>query len=268
MTKGKEIQVIAEDKTWFEAVEVVTPYVVGIRTPRGSGTGFLFHRPSDGDIVVLATAAHVIEHAHAWEEPLRLVHAKSEGTVLLRPADRAVFIDEDKDTAALVFPSNKLASLPKETLGLAPEKKFLKVGNAIGWLGFPGVVSSLLCFFRGHVSAWDSRNSMYLVDGIAINGVSGGPAFHLTPDKPMLMGVLSAYIPNRQPTGEALPGLAVVRDVSHLHEVVKHLQSLDKAQEEQSPPEETTAPPVDPSPPPPPSRRRDTSPPAGQDPKQ
>jgi hypothetical protein len=172
---------------------------------------------------------------------MRIVHEASGESVLLRPSDRAIFLEASKDTAAIVFPSDKLAQLPKKTLTLAPEKKHLKVGNQIGWLGFPSVAASTLCFFGGRVSAWE-RNS-YLVDGVAINGVSGGPAFHPGPDGPALMGVLSAYIPNRA-TGETLPGLAVIRDVSTLHDHIKVFNSLNEAQQEQTPPTET-APPAD-----------------------
>jgi hypothetical protein len=228
------------EPTWYEAVDLVTPHVVRILTPRGSGTGFQFHRLKD-NLVGIATAAHVIEHAHAWEDPLRIVHTASGESVLLRQPDRAVFIDEDKDTAAIVFNSSKLGPLPTQTLALAPEKQYLKVGNDIGWLGFPSVAISQLCFFGGRVSAWDSGKTRYLVDGVAINGVSGGPAFHLEEGGPVLMGVLAAYIPNRA-TGEALPGLAVVQDVSHLHELVKDFASLGEAQEEQSPPVEASPP--------------------------
>lgn len=191
------------DTSWSGTVDAVRPHVVRVLTPRGRGTGFQFHRPGE-NLVVIATAAHVINHAHAWEEPIRITHSESTESILLKSTDRAVFLDEDKDTAAILFASDKLPFLPKETFTLAPAKRYYKVGNQIGWLGFPSVASSQLCFFGGRISAWDDNS--YPVDGVAINGVSGGPAFHPWDEKgPMLMGILSAYIPNRA-TGEALPG--------------------------------------------------------------
>ena len=78
----------------------------------------------------------------------------------------------------------------------------------------------------------------YLVDGVAINGVSGGPAF--IPEK-MLIGVVAAYIPNRA-TGEPLPGLAVVRGVGQFHEVAESFRSLDEAKAQETQPTEPPPP--------------------------
>jgi hypothetical protein len=88
------------------------------------------------------------------------------------------------------------------------------------------------------VSCWLSGQGAYLVDGVAINGVSGGPAFHVTGVEEMpvlIMGVVSAYVPNRA-TGETLPGLSVVRDVAQFHELAPTFASLDQAKSAESPP--------------------------------
>jgi Trypsin-like peptidase domain len=216
---------------WHKAVEDIRPHVFRITTPRGSGTGFLVARQPGTGIIGIATAAHVIDHAHYWEQPIRIEHSASGASRLIRPADRAILLEEAKDTAAIVIEVGDLA-LPTETLPLGPEDMHLKVGNEIGWLGFPAVAASTLCFFSGRVSAWTAES--YLVDGVAINGVSGGPAFHLHDGGPILMGVMSAYIPNRA-TGETLPGLAVVRDVDQFHSLIKSLKSVDEAKEEEAP---------------------------------
>ena len=81
---------------------------------------------------------------------------------------------------------------------------------------------------------------MYLVDGVAINGVSGGPAFRLGVKSAELMGVASAYIPNRA-TGDVLPGVAVVRDVQEFHEFADRFRSMGEAKSQETPP--TEAPP-------------------------
>ena len=52
----------------------------------------------------------------------------------------------------------------------------------------------------------------------------------------MLVGVLSAYMPNRA-TGETLPGSAVVRDVSHFHDLAPTFASLDEAKAQETPAE-------------------------------
>ncbi len=132
------------------------------------------------------------------------------------------------DTAAIVFGETDLP-LPTDPIEMIPDGNRLKVGNEIGWLGFPAVSPFDMCFFSGRVSAWQEQNRTYLVDGVAINGVSGGPTLSLFPDnKLVLIGVVSAYIPNRV-TGETLPGLSRVQDVNQFQELVKEFQSLDDA---------------------------------------
>jgi hypothetical protein len=60
--------------TWSETVELITPYVVRISTPRGSGTGFVIFSAKASNICAVATAAHVINHSHYWEELTRIDH--------------------------------------------------------------------------------------------------------------------------------------------------------------------------------------------------
>lgn len=227
---------------WFEAVEVVEPHVVRIQTPRGSGTGFLLSVGANVPFCVIATAAHVIDHAHYWEEHIRVDHVTTGQSALIRAVDRAIFVDPKRDTAALLL-SKGVLPLPEKAFPLAPNDAHLKVGNEIGWLGFPAIPLASMCFFNGNISAWVEGEQAYLVDGVAINGVSGGPAFHRTESGPVIIGVVSAYMPNRA-TGESLPGLAVVRNVSHFHELAPTFKSLDQAKEQQSPP--PAAPPPEP----------------------
>lgn len=67
---------------------------------------------------------------------------------------------------------------------------------------------------------------------MVINGVSGAPTVWLAYDHVRYIGVVSAYIPNRA-TGEALPGLAVVRQVSQFQGLIKQFKSLDDARRQQ-----------------------------------
>jgi hypothetical protein len=217
---------------WFQVVELIRPHVVRISTPRGSGTGFLLSHAKNLDLISIATAAHVINHAHYWEEPIRFTHADSGKSLLIRDPERAVFIDEDRDTAAILVAKGDLP-VPTDAFPLGPKGMHLRVGNEIGWLGFPAIANAGLAFFSGRISAW--MDSSYLVDGVAINGVSGGPAFHLASGAPTIVGVVSAYVPNRA-TGETLPGLAVVTDVAHFHDVVERFATLDQAKEQETPP--------------------------------
>jgi hypothetical protein len=188
-------------------------------------------------------AVHVVSLAHYWEEPIRVDHVSSGKTRLVRHPERALFLDSEHDTAAVLIARGDIP-FPKDVLPLAPKDMFLRVGNDIGWLGFPAVDVTRVCFFAGRVSAWNQNARAYLVDGVAINGVSGGPAFHLADPLPIIMGVVSAYIPNRA-TGEVLPGLSVVRDVTQFHELAPTFESITQAKTQESPATPPPAPPAD-----------------------
>jgi hypothetical protein len=230
---------------WYTAADKVTPHVVRISTPRGTGTGFLLARGRREAFVVVATAAHVIDSAHYWEEPIRIQHASSGTTRLLRVADRVIFLDENRDSAAILFDGVDFP-LPKHTLPLGLEGRHMRVGAEIGWLGFPAVSASDLCFFNGRVSAYRKQENAYLVDGVAINGASGGPTFSIIRDTPTIIGLLTAYVPNRA-TGEVLPGLAIVRGVKHFHELTPTFASLDEAREQETTPTIPPPPPIPPA---------------------
>lgn len=222
---------------WHDVVDLLTPYVVRIWTPQGSGTGFFVSSSKSTPLCAVATADHVISHAHYWEEPIRIEHLASGKTLLLRHADRAINTQPQTDTAALIFERKDLVP-PTDGLPLTPKDKHFKPGVEIGWLGYPAIPRASLCFFSGHISAWVEAEDAYLVDGVAINGVSGGPAF-IT--ERMLVGVVSAYIPNRA-TGEPLPGLAVVRGVNQYHELAQSFVTLDQAKAKETPPTEPPPP--------------------------
>jgi hypothetical protein len=225
---------------WLDAVERVRPLIFRITTPIGSGTGFLVSRSEAGDICAVATAAHVISYAHEWEQSIKLEYFSTEPSLvprlpqsfLLRPEDRVIHIDHSKDTAAIVFNAGNLNLPAIKPHDLIEEGNVIKVGVEVGWMGFPAVSPNNLCFFSGRISCLLESESAYLVDGVAINGVSGGPAIWLLYDNVRYIGVVSAYIPNRA-TGEVLPGLAVVRHVSQFHGLVREFKSLDDARRQQ-----------------------------------
>jgi hypothetical protein len=80
---------------WHQAIDVISPYVVRIWTPQGSGTGFIVSTSKATPVCAIATAAHVIHHAHYWEEPIRIEHGASGKTIMLRPANRAITVHPD-----------------------------------------------------------------------------------------------------------------------------------------------------------------------------
>jgi hypothetical protein len=86
------------------------------------------------------------------------------------------------------------------------------------------------------------------LDGVAINGVSGGPVFDISKSELRIIGTVAAYIANRA-TGETLPGLAVAQDVSHFHDIALHIKSIDEANKKKQTIEQEIPPPPSPMPP-------------------
>ena len=118
-------------------------------------------------------------------------------------------------------------------MSLLPSSKRKKIGVEVGWTGFPSLSASDLCFFSGTVSFYKSRENTYLIDGVAINGVSGGPVFSvLSKSAPQIIGVISAYIANIR-GGDSLPGLLMASDLTAVHNHIKKLQNFDDARQKE-----------------------------------
>ncbi|HXM83683.1 MAG TPA: trypsin-like peptidase domain-containing protein [Burkholderiales bacterium] len=227
--------------SWHDACEKVTPYIVKVETPAGSGTGFFFAYNADRALVAVATALHVVQDAEDWRQPIKIVQGEKE--VFVRYDDRAVLVDRERDSAAILLPAHACRSggivVPESMLTLLQKDYQVKVGVALGWAGYPALAPKTLCFFQGGVSAFNRADDSYFIDGVAINGVSGGPVFEDSLDEGekavRLVGIVSAYFANRQ-RGDTLPGLLIVHDVTHLHETIERVKSRDEARrkEEQS----------------------------------
>ncbi len=218
-----------DETRWATALESVKKYTFKIATPDGSGTGFMLTAPNAQSICGVATAYHVVAHSHQWEEPIRLTHAGNGASTVLHTAERYIFANPEKDLAVVVL-QNETFELPKHDPVLFPEDAHIKPGIQIGWAGYPAVAPNDFSFFSGDVSCFLQKELAYLVDGVAINGVSGGPAFCVLPENAVhFVGVVTAYIPNRA-TGESLPGVCFVAAISPLYHVVKQIKSIEDAE--------------------------------------
>jgi hypothetical protein len=226
---------------WNTIVEKVAPYVVKIETPRGHGTGFLCLYNQNKSFLGIATASHVVSYADEWQQPIRIHHFPSGKTIFMKEDDRTIFSDPETDSAVILFPPGELG-LPQELIPLLPSSASLDIGTEIGWLGYPSLAANTLCFFSGNVSARSDHS--YLIDGVAINGVSGGPVIYSNDTEGVqFVGTVSAYMSNRA-TGDVLPGLAIAQDVSHFHDMISFIRNLDEAREKKQAqvPEPSTAP--------------------------
>ncbi len=214
---------------WYKEIPKIQPYVFKILTPNGSGTGFQIFR--NNQLIGIATAYHVISSSFEWEQPIKVIHSSSGVTKILKPlpGERAILVHPETDLAFIIFPNSGLPAFI-EIPGLIDPTMNLNSGNEIGWLGFPWVSIENLCFFTGHTSHYLPTEHSYLIDGVAINGVSGGPAFYLEEgtDQLKICGVISNYFPNRA-TGETLPGMSMMRSVEPYHADLAALRSFDEA---------------------------------------
>lgn len=156
---------------------------------------------------------------------MRIVHPASGNEQLLTEANRVILPSRNPlDSAVIIFEPQEL-KFPQEPISLLPSP--LPIGWEVGWLGFPSIESSTLCFFSGTISA--RHDTTYLIDGVAINGVSGGPVLCSIKDDMHVVGIITQYKSN-QVSGSTLPGLAYAQDVSHFHDVVGTIRSLDEAE--------------------------------------
>ena len=218
---------------WESVVAKVSPYIVKIETLSGSGTGYLCFWREAKSWCGIATAAHVVEDADDWQQPIKLHNYNFTKHIFLKEADRFIWIDKKLDSAVIFFNPSEL-ELPEEVIRLRPKEKPIIIGNEVGWLGFPTIEPYKLCFFSGSISARRDDDSAYLIDGVAINGVSGGPVFYLEATEGVqFVGIVSAYRINRQ-SGEALPGLLIAQDVSHAHYILDTMRSLDEAKKKKA----------------------------------
>lgn len=167
--------------------------------------------------------------------PIRATHYASNTFAFLKEGERAIHIDYNTDSAVLIFPKTNIP-LPENLVPLLPIQSPVSIGEEVGWLGFPAIEPYTLCFFSGNVSARRDDRKAYLIDGVAINGVSGGPVIYNHPDGVQIVGSVNAYRANRT-YGDTLPGLLIAQDVSHFHGVIQHIRSIDaqKAQEKPTP---------------------------------
>ena len=234
-----------QPRRWFQLFDKISPCIVKIETPHGHGTGF-YCLTTEGGLTGIATARHVVQHADYWHQPIRIIHES--GTIFLDHNERVVLLGDPKhDSSIVLFPDLQgIFKFPKVIPPLLPAKNIIKVGVEVAWIGYPAIGSLVNkeCFFFGRISTYDEKS--YFIDGVAINGVSGGPVAYLhEKGHPFIIGTISAYAPNLSNDTYPYPGLAIAENLSNLHNIAKHLSDLDEARKKRS---QTTQPPPPPLP--------------------
>jgi hypothetical protein len=199
---------------WSNVAGDVLPYVVRIEAPDGYGSGFYIGKTiHDGQpCAAIATMAHVVDYAFKWLSPLR-IRSQDASTALVAEQFH-IAINSDLDLALVEIPRDAL-KFPTDTLPMADSSALIEPGSSVAWCGYPNIADSTCCFFAGHISATLAEHGDYLVDGVVIHGLSGAPAFIYDGKRPVIVGVMAQYVPNRA-SGETLPGLGSVRNAAHL----------------------------------------------------
>lgn len=167
---------------WFEVVERFGNYTFRIYTDSAMGTGFLVMVGSAmGHIAALATAWHVVKKAETGTS-LRICNRNDNEVARSLGGNMAVMEVENGLDSALVVIKTKAEIFPQDLL-------LPQLPADVGWMSYPGTVEPELCFFHSHIAGTLKKPPIYFVDGVATNGVSGGPVFD---DQRHLTGLVSA----------------------------------------------------------------------------
>ncbi|MBU0969261.1 MAG: serine protease [Proteobacteria bacterium] len=209
---------------WSDAVNSSLACIVKIETPTGHGTGFLCFDTPKKSMVAIATAGHVIFHADKWMEPIRIYTHDGSKSLLLKANERHITMGNLTDSALILFSKAQTLFEKTDPLPLLDQEYVLRVGTQVGWIGFPTLEPDTPCFFAGMISA--RKDTAYLIDGVAINGVSGGPVLYIDEqEQTRVVGTVSAYRINKT-TGDTLPGLLIAQDLSLFHDVLTHIRTV------------------------------------------
>jgi hypothetical protein len=206
-----QLKQVPFESSWASIIPVIEPFVYQVHSGDGLGTAFIVATSSSEVgpfFTMFATAWHVVEDVVETNKILELV--RRDGTklskIMVGPAKIYPLGPKECDVALIqVQTTEPLTSI--DNLLPMPIETMISRGTDVGWLGFPGLVFPELCFFSGVVSGYKENPLVYLIDGVAINGVSGGPAFDRTG---LLTGLVSAYLPNRLNENTVLPGLMIL----------------------------------------------------------
>lgn len=207
---------------WHNAVSLMSSNLVKIENCSCVGSGVLFQLPVGARYNrCVLTAHHVIEKALATKGPI-VITPENDRKSQLTVSKWAIVDNEPHDHAIVMF--NVSASFPAlcpyDTL---PATKSFKPGVEIGWMGYPGLrllkgaPPNVACFSHGYISAYLAQEQAYLIDGVSIHGMSGGPAFVCNDNGSIVLaGIVTNYFANRRPDGTVLPGMAMFRTIKSI----------------------------------------------------
>ncbi|MBN1764150.1 MAG: trypsin-like peptidase domain-containing protein [Sedimentisphaerales bacterium] len=211
---------------WDEIVDLAEKIVFQVVTESCSGTCFAVSLGAESGskykYICFVTAWHVIEDIDKSKDKLTLISSDRKTVIDAKPGYYDLFSLGPNifDTALFIIKSSEIIVKQEELLPMLGYQWIMPRGAQISWVGFPGIVKTDLCFFSGHVSGYINEPPTYLIDGVAINGVSGGPAFD---NRAHIIGLVSAYIPNKVDETTTLPGLMALVPISSVRYYMENM---------------------------------------------
>jgi hypothetical protein len=208
---------------WHEVVEKMAPITFRVYAGDIVGTAFIVSLAHNnaGQSAILATAWHVIEDAASKPIDVQIV-SSDRRTIFDTHVDemRVQQIGSTANDTGLIFLKSRKPIIEfGQLVPILDFRSMIMRGTEVGWLGFPGLADPEICFFHGYVSAFLNEPPTYLIDGVAISGVSGGPVFD---DSCHLIGLVSAYLPNRVSRQTTLPGMSALMPINAINYFMQH----------------------------------------------
>ena len=203
---------------WVTAVERVSKPVFRLEADPHCGSSVAISCAQSpklpGYALMLATANHVVKDRNP-QSILRLTSA--DGSIVLTSEENRIVVVPpslpEYDIALVIVRSSRPVIQPTDLLPLLDQQFYPPRGAELGWLGFPIITWPELCFFRGSLSGYVHDPPGYLIDGVSIHGVSGGPAFNMDGD---IFAVVQSCLPNSTKQPLTLPGLMGAVPVANL----------------------------------------------------
>ncbi|MCH8822338.1 MAG: trypsin-like peptidase domain-containing protein [Planctomycetes bacterium] len=237
------------EATWDESGETKTMHATGFIAAPAS------HESYSEELCVVITARHVVADLPTHEVRWKLTRYAEPGQQNatfefklpgLMPSFSKIpgvirTFKPNYDAAAIVIPlvagvTPPFLEVEKELFPpvIAPGNA-VRSGTEIAWAGYPFLITQFLkrpqlCVYRGMVSAavLDIDPGMYIVDGHAAQGVSGGPVWHSDDKSHRIIGVVSSYLLH----GGEMPGLCHFTPVNQLTKFLSDGIQLDEESED------------------------------------
>ena len=225
MTKEKATKENWPEMPWDRVVDLAERIVFQIRAGDSRGTCFAIsigkQPKSPSTHYMFATAWHVVENAA--DSSLTMSMLSANGKISFEAKGgfyQIIQLESEVFDTALIYLRTSEEILPQgHLLPMLDWDREMPKGTEIGWVGFPVIGGGEFCFFKGTISGHVKSPPTYLVDGVAINGVSGGPALD---NRAHIIGLVSSYMPNQLNEYITLPGLVGLVPINAIRFYMEH----------------------------------------------